>query len=166
MATQSNKEAKEIIDTLNTGNFYCECPCGCGEEIALRDASLFYLDNFNPKAEESYKMLLEDLKERRTDLKKQEKNMTLKSQTAAKSANIGFILERIAPAFESFPFEHNDCRSLFDPIDYVIFEGLSKNGYVSKIIFTDIKTGAARLKSTQKEIKSLVQNKKVEFRIY
>lgn len=160
------KEAKQIIDTLSKGKFYCECPCGCGEELLLSDANLFYLDDFNPVAKESYKMLLEELKERRADLKRQEKNMTVKSQTAAKSANIGFILERIAPAFDTFPFSHNDCRSLFDPIDYMIFEGLSKNGNISKIIFTDIKTGAARLKSTQKEIRNLVDNKKVEFKAY
>jgi hypothetical protein len=53
-----------------------------------------------------------------------------------------------------------------DPIDYVIFEGLNKSGTVSKIIFTDIKTGAARLKNNQKEIKSLIENKKVDFKIY
>jgi predicted Holliday junction resolvase-like endonuclease len=48
----------------------------------------------------------------------------------------------------------------------VIFEGLNKSGVVNKIIFTDIKTGAARLKNNQKEIKTLIENKKVEFKIY
>ena len=61
---------------------------------------------------------------------------------------------------------HNDCRSLFDPIDYIIFEGLHKKGVVSKIIFTDIKTGAARLKNNQKEIKLAIENKKIEFKTY
>jgi predicted Holliday junction resolvase-like endonuclease len=62
------------------------------------------------------------------DLKERELNMTKRPQLTAKAVNIGFILERIAPAFDHFPFEHNDCRSLFDPIDYVIFEGLNKSG--------------------------------------
>ena len=166
MASQQVKEAKEIINTLASGNFYCECPCGCGEEIQLKDADLFYLDQFSATGKEAQKAMLEDLKQQRVDLKERELNMTKRPQTTAKAVNIGFILERIAPAFDHFPFEHKDCRSLFDPIDYVIFEGLHKKGVVSKIIFTDIKTGAARLKNNQKEIKTLIESKKVDFKIY
>lgn len=127
---------------------------------------MFYLDDFSMNGKEAQKNLLEDLKQQRLDLKEREINMTKRPQLTAKAVNIGFILERIAPAFDHFPFERNDCRSLFDPIDYIIFEGLKKNGVVSKIIFTDIKTGAARLKNNQKEIKTLIENKKVEFKIY
>lgn len=166
MTSQSNKEAKEIIDNLNNGNFYCECPCGCGEEIKLKDADLFYLNFFSQKGKEAQQTLLDDLKQQRIELKERELNMTKRPQLTAKAVNIGFILERIAPTFDSFPFEHNDCRSLFDPIDYIIFEGLSKKGVVDKIIFTDIKTGAARLKNNQKEIKNLIQEKKVDFKTY
>jgi predicted Holliday junction resolvase-like endonuclease len=68
--------------------------------------------------------------------------------------------------FDRFPFEHNDCRYLFDLIDYIIFEGRSKRGVENKIIYTDIKTGAARLKNNQIKIKALIENKKVEFKIY
>lgn len=166
MATNSYVEAKEIINTLSSGNIYCECPCGCGEEINLKDADLFYLDKFSERGKEAQKALLEDLKQQRIDLKVREANMTKRPQLTAKAVNIGFILERIAPAFDSFPFEHNDCRSLFDPIDYVIFEGLHKKGVVDKIIFTDIKTGAARLKNNQKEIKQIIVDKKVNFKTY
>jgi predicted Holliday junction resolvase-like endonuclease len=166
MATQNQKEAKEIINTLTGGNFYCECPCGCGEEIKLKDADLFYLDNFSTSGEEAQMRLLEDLKQQRAELKEREKNMTKRPLLTTKAVNIGFILERIAPAFDHFPFDHNDCRSLFDPIDYVIFEGLKKNGVVSKIIFTDIKTGAAKLNMNQKIIKKLIENKKVNFKNY
>lgn len=166
MATNSYKEAKEIIDVLNNGNFYCECPCGCGEEIRLKDTDLFYLDYFSKRGKDAQRALLDNLKQQRVDLKERELNMTKRPQLTAKAVNIGFILERIAPTFDSFPFEHNDCRSLFDPIDYIIFEGLSKKGVVDKIIFTDIKTGGARLKSNQREIKSLIQEKKVDFKTY
>lgn len=166
MTTKNRKEAKEIITTFNSGHFYCECPCGCGEEIKLKDADLFFLDDFSKKGKEAQLELLGNLKQQRLDLKERELNMSKRPQLTAKAVNIGFILERIAPGFDHFPFEHNDCRSLFDPIDYVIFEGLKKNGVVSKIIFTDIKTGMAKLKIKQREIKSLIQNKKVEFKLY
>ncbi len=158
--------AKDIISELSRGEFYCQCPCGCGNEIKLSEAGLFYLNDFSPEGRESYQQLLEDLKQQRIDLKERERKMRERPQIAAKAVNIGFILERIAPAFDHFPFDHNECRSLFDPIDYVIFEGLKSKGEVSKIIFAEIKTGEAKLGRHQKEIKTLVQDKKVEFKLY
>ena len=166
MKKNSHKDAEQLIKSLKSDHLFCECPCGCGEELKLKEIDLFYLDDFTPSGKEAQKKLLEDLKEQRLALKERELNMTKKPQTTAKAVNVGFILERIAPAFDQFPFEHNDCRSLFDPIDYVIFEGLHKKGVVSKIIFTDIKTGAARLKNNQKEIKLAIENKKIEFKTY
>jgi predicted Holliday junction resolvase-like endonuclease len=73
--------------------------------------------------------------------------------------NIGFILERIAPAMKAFEFDRNDCRSLFDPIDYIIFSGLTCHGKVDRLIFADIKTGNARLSAhhqrTPRKLKAL-----------
>lgn len=166
MKSVNYKEAKEVIKTLKAANFYCECPCGCGEELRLRDADLFYLDDFTPKAKSAHKELVEGLKERRMALRERERNMRSRPQITTRAVNIGFILERIVPAFDHFPFEHNDCRSLFEPIDYLIFEGLNKRGVVSKLIFTEIKSGSARLSNNQKEIKELVKNNKVEFKTY
>ena len=55
---------------------------------------------------------------------------------------------------------------MFDPIDYVIFDGLNKTGEVQKIFFIDIKTGEARLKKNQKAVKQKVQDKLIEFKHY
>ena len=159
------QKARKIIRTLETGDFYAECPC-CEEPIPLRKASLFFLGNFSPKALELYEQLKFGLKEREKELKEQRKSISETSEVGAKSVNIGFMLERLAPSMRQFRFDRNDCRSLFDPIDYLIFEGLSKRRQVSKIFFTDIKTGGARLKSNQKEIKSLVERRKVEWDTY
>ena len=80
--------------------------------------------------------------------------------------NIGFLLERLAPSMKGFPFVRNDCRSLFEPIDYLIFDGLTKNGSVSKIVFADIKTGDSTLKASQREIRRLVERRRVFFDTY
>jgi predicted Holliday junction resolvase-like endonuclease len=158
-------QARDLIRALTSGGFYCECPA-CGESIRLRDAALFYLDDFSPNAAERYRQRLEDVKERRKALKELRIAIPLKSEKGAQAVNIGFILERIAPSLKSFVFDHNDCRSLFDPIDYIIFEGLSRKGRVERIIFADIKTGKAKLQKKQGEIKALVEEKRVEFDTY
>ncbi len=157
--------AKEIIRTLEDGGFYAECPC-CEEPILLRDCDLFYLDDFSEKGQEIYDLYREELKQRRTDLRQRRKHISESSEIQARATNIGFILERLAPSLSTFRFECSDCRSLFDPIDYIIFEGLAKKGLVSRIIFADIKTGNAALSGKQREIRSLVNSKKVEFDTY
>jgi predicted Holliday junction resolvase-like endonuclease len=161
----SKKEIKEIIQSLNGNNFHATCP-NCYDEFKLKDAGLFHLDNFTPEALDLYKAMQEGLKERRADLKEEKAKIPLRSETGAKAVNIGFVLERIAPTLDGFTFEQNDCRAMFDPIDYVIFEGLSSKGKVNKIIMVDIKTGGARLNPKQRRIKELVEDKKMEFRTY
>jgi predicted Holliday junction resolvase-like endonuclease len=157
--------AKEIIRILEDGGFYAECPC-CEEPILLRDCDLFYLDDFSEKGQEIYDLYREELKQRRTDLRERRKDISASSEIQARAANIGFILERLAPSLSTFRFECSDCRSLFDPIDYIIFEGLAEKGSVSRIIFADIKTGNAALSGKQREIRNLVNTKKVEFDTY
>ena len=159
------KEAKEIIHTLEENNFYAECPC-CGETVLLKDAGLFYLDDFSSEAERLYQQKLQECKIREKEIREKRKAISKRSETTTETVNIGFILERIAPSMEGFPFNHNDCRSLFEPIDYIIFEGLNKKNSVSKILFTEIKTGKAGLTKKEREIRNLVEKKQVVWDTY
>jgi predicted Holliday junction resolvase-like endonuclease len=161
----SRSEALEIIRTLETNDFYAECPC-CDEPISLRHASLFYRDEFSKEGKELFNEYTQGLRDREVDLKEERKAISRTSETGARAVNLGFILERLAPSLKAFTFNKNDCRSLFDPIDYLIFEGLSTKGWVERILFVDFKTGQARLNKTQKEIQSLVERKKVSMDVF
>ena len=161
----TQKEINNILEELNNGKFHIECP-SCYEEMNLKDTGLFYLDEFSKEAKLVYKMMLEELKERRAALKERKANIPKKSEVGAKAVNLGFLLERLAPTLDGFTFNKNDCRSMFDPIDYVIFEGLNERQKVDKILFVDIKSGNARLSSKQKKIKVAVEEKQVEFKPY
>jgi predicted Holliday junction resolvase-like endonuclease len=163
--TGNSKLASETIDALETEDFYVECPC-CGKPLLLKDAGLFYLDNFTPDAQQLYEQMRDNLKEKANNLNQRRAAISKKSEVGARAVNVGFILERLAPSMKTFRFERNDCRSLFDPIDYVVFEGLSQKGVVSKILFADIKTGKAPLADNQKEIKALVEKKQVNWETY
>lgn len=161
--TQS--EVEQVLKVLNSGKFHAECP-NCLDEINLKEAGLFHLDHFTAEAKDVYKEMLLMQKERRAELKERKLKIPMKSEVGAKSVNLGFLLERLAPTLDGFKFNKNDCRSLFDPIDYVIFEGLSTKKQVSKILFVDIKSGGARLSQKQKQIKQAVEDKKVTFKTY
>mgnify|MGYP001195124209 CR=1 FL=1 len=160
-----DRSAGQIINTITKGGLKALCPC-CNQPIDLKDAGLFYLDDFTDDAKNRYKAYQDELKQRRKQLKIDEAKIQSRSRIAAESTNIGKILERLAPALDMFQFSKNDCRAIFDPIDYVIFEGLSEKDRVERILFTEIKSGAARLTPKQKKIKELVENKKVTFDTY
>lgn len=161
----SKREAKQIVKALENGDFMAECPC-CGEPMKLKDAGLFYLDDFTEDATDLFSQYSTDLKERRKALREKRKNISARSEIATETINLGKIFERLCPSLKKFAFDKNDCRSLFDPIDYVIFEGLADGGNVSRIIFSEIKTGRASLQRKQKQIKELVEDGKVEFDVY
>ncbi len=80
--------------------------------------------------------------------------------------NVGKIVEEIAPSLSTFPYKGADCRSLLDPIDYVVFEGLSTQNKVTNLHFLDVKTGASKLNDHQKQVKDAVEKQHVEFELY
>ena len=55
MATK--KEIRETLKTLNKGKFHIECP-SCCEEINLKNAGLFHLNDFTQEAMEVYKKMM------------------------------------------------------------------------------------------------------------
>ena len=158
-------ETKKLIEFLKKNNFVAECS-ECNEPLKLKEVDLFAMDEFTPEAEEIYKQMKAEIAERRKELKEMETKKPERIEKTTKHVNLGFIFERIAPTLPDFPFDKNDCRSMFDPIDYVIFEGLHKTGKVEKLFFVDIKSGDAKLGKTQKQIKEIVENKKVSFKLY
>ena len=158
-------KAKDIIQVLENRGFYAECRA-CEEPIKLKDCGLFYLGEFADGARKVYERLKREQRERAAELAVRRKEISASSETGAQSVNMGLILERLAPSMGTFRFDRNDCRSLFDPIDYLIFEGLSEKETVSRILFMEVKTGGSPLKPAQKQIRSLVQSKKVSISLY
>lgn len=67
-----------------------------------------------------------------------------KTEKGAESVNIGKVVEKIATTLQGFPAAPADCRSLFEPIDFMVFDGLVKTGRVDVIRFVEVKSGAAK----------------------
>lgn len=154
-----------MIAALKTGGFRAECP-SCDESFALKDAGLFFGEDLTKEALAICDRRLAEIKAERARLKALKASIPARSQTGARTTNLGFIYERLAPTLEGFKLEPNDCRSLFDPIDYVVFDGLTKTGRVRSIVFMDVKSGDARLSAKQKTIKQVVDDGRVAFQTY
>jgi len=81
------------------------------------------------------------------------------------STILGRVGEQVAPllAFLELGVEPKDLRFIGTPVDYIAFKGLSRDN-VEEIIFVEVKTGEkARLEPRQREIKRVIEEKKVRF---
>lgn len=161
----SRKHAQEVIETLSRGSFRAECP-SCGSAFGLVRAGLFYMDQFTPKARALHERAIDGLREERRDLRELPDQIVEQSDDAAESVNVGCILERLAPALDGFPFHPSECRSLFDPLDYIVFRGLARGNEVEEVALVEIKSGAARLSNRQRAIRDVVESGRVFFDVY
>lgn len=144
---------------------YGECP-SCEGSFPLAKAHLFYGEPISGPglgAFESWKEQLAAGREELSNLKKRAKERTTR---AVVSVNIGMYLQEIAPALPGFSYDCHDCRALFDPIDYIVFEGLTKKNRVESIQVIDIKTGGSSLNDHQIQIKDAIEKKRVEWETY
>lgn len=153
---------EEIIKLLQNSDIYAQHP-NCGGEFKISKALLF--DGTKPfpfDAAEVQKNLEQSLAEQEEDLKKKMKRASKGAETTAKAVNAGKLLEKVFPTMKDFNYELSDCRFLGEPIDFLIFDGLSA-GKLNSIKFLEVKSGAARLNSHQKSIKEALENKKVKY---
>ena len=154
-----------MIKTLNRSKLIAVCP-HCGDEFSLSQALLFDgRKEFPSKAEAKRLELLEELKEKTADLLLRQKRATTKSEKTAVAVGIGLIIEKILPAHKNFDLVPADCRFLAEPIDMIVFDGVSENK-VKKITFMDIKTGGATLNTHQKQIRDAIRDHDVSWRSY
>lgn len=98
-------------------------------------------------------------------LEKRLKSATEKAQKTTAAVNIGKSLEKILPVAKDFKWVVPDTKVLGDPIDLLVFNGLS-NGKVDSLSFVEVKSGAARLNSHQKSIRDAITDHKVSYGVF
>ena len=77
----------------------------------------------------------------------------------------GRTLEKFVPFLSDFPYDAHDVRWLGDPIDLIIFDGYSKNE-PKQIVFCEVKSGKGSLSKGQKEIRNLVEQRKIKWDVF
>lgn len=154
-----------ILDGLKKEkSLFIRCPA-CAEEFRAAKAVLFDATKQLPeKALAILEAQRAELAAEKVRLEKRKEGIG-KTERAAESVNIGKVVEKIATTLQGFPAAPGDCRSLFEPIDLIVFDGLATKGRVEAIHFVEVKSGAAKLNPHQKQIKQAVQDGRVEFAV-
>lgn len=155
---------EQLITNLKDSNLYAEC--SCGEEFKLSDAILF--DGTKPfpaKALGTQSELNTLLETRNGELAKKKKLATEVAERTTTAVNIGKHLERALPTLKGFKWVVPDSKFLSDPIDLLVFNGLS-NGKVDSLSFVEVKSGKAKLNSHQKSIRDAIGDHKVSYEVF
>jgi len=95
-------------------------------------------------------------------LGRREKQIRQDAIAKSRAGQLGKTLEKIVPMFPGFGHHPYDVRPIFDPIDFVVFDGYYQ-GSVTDIVFVEFKTGQSRLTPVQGSIRAAIQNKRVHF---
>jgi len=130
----------DFIAGLKKSSLVAECP-RCHEEFKLSQAILF--DGLGPypiKTQQIRDRLQVELDERAVELGKRKVRADVGAERQAIATGLGKIFEKVIPAHKDFKVTLGDCRPLFEPIDLIAFNGLSR-GAINFMTFYEIKTG-------------------------
>jgi predicted Holliday junction resolvase-like endonuclease len=141
---------------------FASCP-NCEGDFKLADVILFDATRkqLPERATDYLSRKGVELSDMRRELAARERAATTRPHVAAKAVNIGKVVEKIAPSLPGFPVTSSDCRSLLEPIDYVVFRGLTARRRIDSLVFVEVKSGRGRLSGMQSQVKDLVECGKV-----
>ena len=90
------------------------------------------------------------------------------SVNRSRSTLKGKIAEQMAPVLPDFGFNPADARFIGSPVDYIIFDGLTRVADDKEdeiqIVFMDVKKGSGALTRTQRLIRQAVEKKSVAWK--
>ena len=94
----------------------------------------------------------------------QEETDRIRKDALSKSRAVlkGKIGEQMAPLLAAFPFEPADARFIGAPVDYIVFDGYSRNN-PTEVVLLDINTGNAQLSTIERRISELIKVKRVRW---
>lgn len=127
-------------------------------ELEIREREVNWKErNLEKTAREIAKGMIKDDKTVKGLLADARRQAVLRSR----STLLGCLFERLAPFFQRFAHDPRDVRALMNPIDYVVFDGLTVNRRVDRVIFVEVKCGTSRESSTQKSIAQAIRDGRV-----
>lgn len=92
---------------------------------------------------------------------------TQKKQAIIQSRAIigGQFSEQLAPYFPDFNYLPTECKFIGKPIDFLVFKGMDDKN-IEEVIFVEIKSGKSKISQQEKNLKKVIENKRVSWMEY
>lgn len=150
-----------MIAGLSKSSMRAGCP-QCGNWFRLSEFAMFDGRQDLPEAAEEAGQAMQKIIDGMAEDLASKQEKALGSEKRALTVGLGKVTEKILPAHKDFGFVPSECRFLAEPIDMIVFEGLSK-GRVDKITFMDVKTGKSTLNTHQRRVRDAIADGRVGY---
>jgi len=146
----------------------CVCPC-CGDLVRLSDLHLktkgkiarTWLDDYENKSR-LFKKKEDKFGEQEQELRKIARD---KGRRAAELAFNKGLSTAISPKFKALKINPSDVKAIFNPIDFVVFNGMTKTKSVDDIMFLSKQVNNPDLNQLRQQVKKAITQKKYEWQV-
>jgi predicted Holliday junction resolvase-like endonuclease len=90
------------------------------------------------------------------------RRMRAEGALLSRAVTRGQIYEQLVPYLPGFRFNPKDAQFLGRPVDFVVFDGLD-DGDLRRIVFVEVKTGAAKLTTRERLVRDAIRDGHVEW---
>ena len=145
-----------IIDVVRAEDQIAgNCP-NCNKQFRLSEVELFYI----PDRKEDFLTAIRKREQELDERIGEEREDAIKRSRASIQ---GKVFETVRPYLPGFNYQPGDPRAIWNPVDYVCFNGLALNRDVESVTFVEVKSGKANLSGVERSIRQAVEQKKVSF---
>ncbi len=131
------------------------CP-ECGEIHRLSELKLSYRGRVK-------RTWLDELRE--NEMKMQQKEEKFKNEKATiktkakeeEQRKIPGLIKKCIPFISSKGYYPQDLHTVFDPIDFVVFDGMTLKDKVERVVFLDSQAGTKKRENTQNSMKKAIK---------
>lgn len=142
----------------------CVCPC-CGDLVRVSDLRLkikgpaprTWLDDY-----EKTRLVL-DKKEERFD-EREDKLREIAREKGRKAATKVFN-NAISPAFKSLKLNPFDVKPILNPVDFVVFNGMTEEESISDILFLSKQCSSASLNAIRRQVETAIHKKMYDWQV-
>jgi len=106
---------------------------------------------------------LAEVRKKERDLEERINEERVDAINRSRSVLMGKLFETVRPFLPEFDHHPGDLRSIWNPVDFVSFNGLAVNRVVESITFIEVKSGKSTLSGVEKSIQKVVESGKISF---
>ncbi len=131
------------------------CP-SCSDMFRLSEVELFYIPDRK-------KDFLSELRRKESELNERVDDERKDAIRRSRASLMGSLFETVRPFLPGFKHHPGDLRGIWDPVDFISFNGLASSRDVESITFVEVKAGQSSLNGVERSIQKAVENGKVSF---
>ena len=143
-------------------NIFGLCPM-CGEVFRLSEIKISYKRKFPIDWYDKLLVEVEKLDEKEMKLEEKLKIIREKATEYARRILLPKLLRKVDPLFTSLGYFPQDAKAIFDPIDFVVFDGMNRDEKVKRVVFMDQQTENRNQRVIQKSIEKTIEKERYEW---